>query len=119
MRQNKLKDIALRPLLAVSVTAMVLFSAIVASDVPQLLSYQGRLTDELGVPLDTSIAMTFVIYDAPSEGNAVWSETHSSVRIYDGLFNVLLGSGSSPLPDSVFIGTELYLGVWTGCRQSI
>ena len=78
--------------------------------VPGLLGTQGVLRDGSGNPVqDSSYAVTFRIYNAPSGGAVYWSETQS-VTTQTGLFTVELGS-SSPLPDSVFSDTALWLGV--------
>jgi len=77
--------------------------------IPQLLSYQGRLTDTLGVPVaDTLYAIRFRLYAVPSGGTQFWEETQD-VRTKGGLFSVLLGSVTpiGTVPDA---GT-LYLGM--------
>jgi len=80
--------------------------------IPQLLSYQGRLTDTLGVPVaDTLYAIRFRLYAVPSGGTQFWEETQD-VRTKGGLFSVLLGSVTpiGTVPDA---GT-LYLGMAVG-----
>jgi len=69
--------------------------------VPQLLNYQGYLTDTTGIPIDDSLDMTFKIFDAVSSGNELWSETQTSVPIERGVFSIILGE-ITPIPDSVF-----------------
>jgi hypothetical protein len=69
--------------------------------VPKLMNYQGYLTDTLGVPIDDTLDMTFKIFDAVSNGNELWSETHTNVPIERGVFSVILGE-STAIPDSVF-----------------
>jgi hypothetical protein len=60
--------------------------------IPRQLSYQGRLTDTLGVPVsDSSYPVTFRLYDMPSGGTPFWSES-LDVQTSGGLFTVLLGS---------------------------
>ncbi|MFO7675099.1 MAG: tail fiber domain-containing protein [bacterium] len=71
-----------------------------AITIPRFLSYQGRLTDTLGVPVPNgSYSVVFRLYTLPSGGSAFWNETRS-VTTEDGLFAVLLGSvtpiGSMP-----------------------
>jgi hypothetical protein len=85
-----------------------------AAEVPQMINYQGRLANSSGEPLDTTVAMTFSIYEAGEGGTAIWSETHSIVEVIDGLFSVILGSAGSPLPDSIFDGEQRYLGITVG-----
>ena len=77
---------------------------------PQLVNYQGMLTDSSGAPISGSVSMVFAIYDDSSGGNLIWSETIDDISVQEGKFSVLLG-GSSPLGDSVFDEAELYLGI--------
>jgi hypothetical protein len=78
--------------------------------VPQIINYQGRLTNSVGVPLDTTVTLDFTIYKDSLGALDVWSETHPGVVIKDGLFQVLLGS-VTPLSESVFNGSKRWLGV--------
>jgi len=69
---------------------------------PKLLNYQGYLTDTLGNPINnSSLSLSFAIFDSPSGGSQKWAETQSSVSVDKGIFNVLLGS-VTPIQDSVF-----------------
>jgi hypothetical protein len=83
------------------------------ADVPGLISYQGTLTDDAGIALDTTVSVTFTIYDADVGGSVLWTETQPSVGVTDGLFNVLLGEVNS-LTASVFSGPDRWLGVQVG-----
>jgi hypothetical protein len=87
-----------------------------AADVPTVISYQGRLTDSTGAPLDTVTAMMFWIYDDTLGTSMLWNEMHASVVVTDGLFTVLLGS-STPLADSIFNGDLLGLKLRIGGAQ--
>jgi hypothetical protein len=78
--------------------------------VPQLINYQGRLTNSAGVPLDTTVTLDFTIYKDSLGTLDIWSETHPGVVIKDGLFQVLLGSVNT-LGQSVFDGSKRWLGV--------
>ena len=74
---------------------------------PQLLNYQGQLTDVGGTPQNGVFPMTFQIFDAEVGGNALpggtaWDETQN-VEVVDGTFNVVLGS-VVPLPVELFDG---------------
>ena len=42
----------------------------------QLINYQGSLADSLGTGLDTIVRMVFTIYDDPSVGSVIWTETN-------------------------------------------
>lgn len=83
---------------------------------PSVLPYQGSLTDSVGQPLDGTFDMTFGLYDAPSGGTPLWSESHGGVNavpVSNGLFSVNLGS-ISPIDVSVFDTGPLYLGIQVG-----
>jgi hypothetical protein len=83
------------------------------TSIPQMLNYQGVLTDGSGGFLDSTINMIFTIYDAPSGGTSLWSETHGSVSAVGGLVNVLLGSGTG-IPPGVFDEPNRWLGIAVG-----
>jgi len=85
-----------------------------AVNVPQLISYQGRLTDRTsGEPVpDGTYDMRFCLYAESTGGSAIWCEDQT-VSVTDGVFSVLLGSVES-IPETVFDGTERYLGVKVG-----
>ena len=81
--------------------------------VPEMINYQGVLRDAMGTPLDTTVNMTFTIYDAATNGTILWTETQGFITTIGGLFTVLLGSGT-PIPPEVFEETDRWLGVAVG-----
>lgn len=86
----------------------VLYSGEPDVTIPTLINYQGYLTDSGGNPINGIVDITFTIYDAATDGSAVWIEVHP-VTVNDGLFSVLLGS-LAPIDVSLFTGTR-YLGI--------
>lgn len=78
--------------------------------VPQMLTYQGRLTNSSGAPLTEVVALTFKIYSDSLGTTALWTEVHPTVSVTDGLFTVVLGS-VTPIPGSVFTGAVRWLGI--------
>ena len=82
------------------------------SQVPQLINYQGVLTDGSGNHVDGTRSIRFSIYHAPMGGSAQWTEDQT-VTLFNGIFSVLLGS-VSPIPYSVFEGSENYLALKVG-----
>lgn len=60
--------------------------------IPQLLNYQGKLTDTAGHPVPNGqYAVTFGLYPRDTGGVAFWTELQN-VQTRGGLFNVLLGA---------------------------
>ena len=97
-------------------TSLILltFTISINAEVPQLINYQGRLTDTGGNPVeDAEYLLTFTIYDGSE--SIIWREIHTNVNTSNGLFNVLLGAGDNtgygPLTGSHFEGSERWLGI--------
>jgi hypothetical protein len=98
-----------------SILALALIVSMAMAEVPELVNYQGRLTDATGNPLDTTISITFTIYDDSTGSGSVWTETHDSVIVINGLFDVVLGAAAAgSVPDTVFSDPERYLGIQVG-----
>ncbi len=93
--------------------SMVQLSGAALADVPGLINYQGILTDPGGVAIDTTISMTFTIYDDSTGGSTKWTETQPSVQVSAGIYSVLLG-GVNSIPDTVFDDPSRWLGVQVG-----
>ncbi len=98
-------------------SSLIAFS-IAAAASPQLINYQGRATDNSGLPLTGTYSLTFRIYDSGTSGNLVWSETHNAVSINGGLFTVLLGS-VTPLGEGVFTSANRFLTVQIGADPEL
>ena len=82
----------------------------ITSQIPQLINYQGLLTDSAGIPLaDSTYSVTFRMHNEPSFGITLWSETQN-VATTNGIFSVILGS-ISPISTDVFYDSVKYLGV--------
>jgi hypothetical protein len=65
--------------------------------IPQMLNYQGKLTDTYNNPVpDSTYSVFFRFFTVSSGGTAFWTE-NQSVQTNFGLFNCLLGS-TTPIP---------------------
>lgn len=81
--------------------------------VPQFMHVRGNLSLENGDPVSGTHRMRFRLYDSASDTvqYAVWEETHESVTVTQGVFNVVLGS-SSLLSSEIFRAyPQLFVGV--------
>lgn len=93
----------------------------VAGQVPQMMSYQGRVTSG-GEAVNGTGYFKFALVD--STGNQIyWSHdgpessidpgSSVAVNVSNGLFTVMLGEdGMEPVNDSVFSHNDVYLRVW-------
>ncbi len=70
------------------------------------ISYQGRLTDADGSPLNGSYTMRFIVYDDPVAGSAISDTGNMSVIVDNGLFEVSLG-----VDQADFNGQPLWLSI--------
>ncbi len=78
--------------------------------VPQEISLQGYLAGSGGMELvDGSYQATFRLYDQPTGGTALWSETQT-LNLVGGLYDVRLGEMVA-LSASLFGGEPRYLGI--------
>ena len=55
--------------------------------VPQLINYQGVLTDSDGIPIEGPVDMIFSIYATSTGRIELWYETHNSVMVIGGVFS--------------------------------
>ena len=99
-------------------------STVVAQQVPNLINYQGKLTNSAGQPLPNgTYTLTFRIYNQAQGGTIVWGPQlfdglagagHSAqVPVADGFFNVMLGpiDTSSRSILAAFDQSERYLEI--------
>jgi len=97
---------------AAATMALVLGAVATPAAVPNVINYQGRLTDNTPQqqPVNATVTIDFSVWDAATGGSSLWSETQS-VQVVSGLFNTLLGS-TTPIPSTVFsTGAMRYLEV--------
>jgi hypothetical protein len=100
------------PLLVLAAVSLVVANLAHASSVPQLINYQGRLTNAAGQPLTGPVTMVFALFESATPGPEppLWSETQNSVQVNQGIYNILLGS-VNPLPASVFKTQPVFLEI--------
>lgn len=115
MRAHKIVSLFL-----VGAIGLFFLNSFAYAGVPQLINYHGTLTDKTGATVpDGQYAVVFSIYDVPTGGTPLWTETwndtsSSSVVVTGGSFNAVLGT-FTPIPLSFFSDHPVtYLGVKVG-----
>ena len=93
---------------------LTLYASPVFSAIPQIVNYQGSLSDDSGNPVDATVDIIFSIYDVAAGPDApLWRETQSVV-VTNGQFSIQFGTdGANPLDTSIFNGS-LFLGIQVG-----
>ena len=67
---------------------------VVEAQAPRSMSFQGYLTDTLGVPTDGLEDITLSLFPLAAGGGAIWTRTYALVPVTNGVFNVLLQDGT-------------------------
>jgi hypothetical protein len=111
----KRKWIVIGGLLLVLLVMAVLASGCGTLALLNTIGYQGRLTDNVGNPINGNRNMIFRLYTAQTGGSAIWTETQNNVPVASGLFNVSLGSNTAFDPGSFH--QPLYLEVEVGGQK--
>lgn len=94
---------------------ILIFFAFAAHSDERLISYQGKVFDNTGTPInETSVSVTVKFYDAETGGNQLssFAETHN-INIIDGLFTLIIGSKTQTgVPSNIFNeGSSVYLSI--------
>ena len=88
--------------------AFMLTAAVVVADVPREMTFQGQLTGNGTAPVSVEVRF----YDAATDGNLLWSETHPDVPRPGGVFVINIGSQTSGgIPAETIDATEVWLGI--------
>lgn len=80
----------MKQVVLVALTLFALCGALNAA-VPRYVHFQGFLTDDGGNPLSGTYTIVFRIYDIDAGGAPLWEETHNSVDVTNGCYDVTLG----------------------------
>jgi hypothetical protein len=107
-------DNSIRRLIAIACLTSALMSGVpaLAAGVPGTVVLQGRLFDSSGAPINSTLAVTFAVYDDTSSLTALWTEVHS-IAFADGYYTVSLGE-AAPYPAALWDGSVRYLGTTIG-----
>ncbi len=96
-----------RFLLSVFVTISALsFQLSALSEVPNLINYQGRLRDNLGLPLNGAISVQVALYTNETSDNVVFRQDIGAVPITNGVYSFAFGDSTLP---AVLSNPEVWL----------
>lgn len=100
--------------LTLSTTFAQAQNQVTPNDVPRTISYQGMITNSDGSPvLNGTYRITMSLYADPAGRTTIWQDTYDA-SITNGIFNIYLGSGKLPLPNSTAMNTPLWVGTQIG-----
>ena len=90
-------------------------AGLATAEVPSVVAVQGRLTDNVGLPLPAGDkSFTFRIYDLQAAGNKVWPASAGEIQpittSIEGSWSALVGT-VEPLSESVFADPERWLEI--------
>ena len=81
-----------------------------AQSVPDLIDFQGKITDDNGNLINGPVSLEFNIYDVETGGLPLWTETQNPVFVSNGYFHVFLGAVTT-VPDSLFNAPGRWVGI--------
>jgi len=79
--------------------------------VPELINFQGKLTDSAGTAITSSVPMLFKFYADASGGSPLWAETQNVTPDSNGIYSVMLGIVT---PFAIPFSNAYWLGVTVG-----
>lgn len=82
----------------------------VSTDVPRIMSYQGQITNSDGSAMNGTHTITASLYSDHYGRTSVWSGSYDA-EVKNGLFNILLGAGRSPLPAVQDLNRPMWVGI--------
>jgi len=116
MKRSALSSLAIVAFALLSAGVNLLVSSLPArADLPQIISYQGYLTDAGGAPINGMVQVTFALYAAATDGPALWTE-QQVLSASNGVFNALLGAAT---PINLPFATPYFLGVKIGADNEM
>jgi len=100
-------------------TAFIFNDTFAAPGINKQIAYQGILKTGGVNASDGNYDMVFKIYSVLTGGSPLWTGTHTTangnpITVTNGIFNVMLGSGSGNALTIDFTDDTLYLGVTVG-----
>jgi hypothetical protein len=109
--------LSLSPLTSFAQTPTSTFALPSAStDVPKLVKFSGKATDETGKPITGLVGVTFSLYKDQQGGAALWIETQNVQTDANGHYTALLGASTSTgIPLEIFSSAEAH---WVGTQVS-
>ncbi len=80
------------------------------ADVPRIMSYQGQITSTNGNAMNGTHTITATLYSDPHGTHSLWKGNYNA-EVKNGIFNIMLGSGVSKLPDNSEMNQPLWVGI--------
>src|SRR5690349_18106587 len=99
-----------RPATYLALCGAFLVAGTLQAQVPRTISYQGVLADAAGNLVQGTHQLTLQLYQEGSGGTAIYTETHTSVAVVKGVFNLIIGS-VTPLPEGLSFDRAYFLDV--------
>ena len=94
---------------------MWLLALLPAIAAPMELTYNGRVADSVGTPLQGSVSLSVALFDGSgATATELYREPFAQVPIDDGYFSLVLGGGAVPLDGAVLAHPEVWVEVTVG-----
>ena len=84
--------------------------------VPELINFQGKLTDSSDKAVTSVVPMVFKFYTTATGGSPIWTETQAVTPDNEGVYSVMLGEVA---PFDISFSTAYWLGVKVGADSEM
>ncbi len=112
--KNKTRNVSqFSTFLGLVVASLFLTSTALAS-VPVSITQQGRILDSDGEPLTGNHTLEFALYDSPTGGVILWSDSVTTTLNEHGVYSVTLGNSAQPIDAELLRDGDVYLGMTAG-----
>lgn len=101
------------------ILACLLWSGAALGGFPLRFHVQGVVHSPAGDAADGSYDVVFRLYDQPTGGAPLWSQTQSPVVIHGGLLDAVVGDGVTPLTPAMLADGELFFSVQFGAGDEL
>ena len=88
----------------------------VLAAVPELINFQGKLTDLSDKAVTSVVPMVFKLYATATGGSPIWTETQAVTPDNEGVYSVMLGEVA---PFDISFSTAYWLGVKVGADSEM
>ncbi len=102
---------------AAVLAALMLLAGTAFASVPVSITQQGRILDSDGEPVTGNQNLEFALYDSPTGGTILWSDSVTTTLTEHGVYSVTLGDSNQPIDAELLRDGRVYLGMTAGASE--
>lgn len=112
--KNRTRNVSQFSTFVALVVASLFLASTALASVPVSITQQGRILDGDGEPLTGNHTLEFALYDSPTGGVILWSDSVTTRLNEHGVYSVTLGNSAQPIDAELLRDGDVYLGMTAG-----